>query len=62
MRLFRERGKTKHGRFEQHVTRHAALTADAADAIVPQKEEADLGRLELQSPRSSFAMRLLDRP
>ena len=36
------------------MTRHAALTADAADAIVPQKEEAGLRRLELYSPPLIF--------
>ena len=37
----------KHGHCEQQAKHHAALTADAADAIVPQREEADPRRLKL---------------
>jgi hypothetical protein len=43
-------GKTKHGRCEQRLMLYAALTADAADAIVPQKEEAQLGLSNYNRP------------
>jgi hypothetical protein len=48
-RFFQEYGDAKHGRCQHHVRRRAALTADAADAIVDHSDEAGLRRLDYKT-------------